>query len=279
MGETKALTPSAERIVDFYGDPIMVALLPNDEVYVPLKPIVDYLGLDWGGQHQRFLRDDLLVRRSALVQVSAADGRTREMLCLPLDLVPGWLFGISPRRVRPELAQKLERYREECFRVLWHAFRPETLATFDDDDLVTDTPVSESTGSLLQIRAMGLAIVQMAEQQLALEQRVTTHDERLRRAAQLFRQFEHRLSDMEGQLQPGATISPAEATALSARVKALAELMSSKQPHTNHYQGIFAELYRRYGVSSYKHIARAQYEDAMRFLEDYRQAVLEAPST
>jgi hypothetical protein len=45
------------------------------------------------------------------------------MLCLPLDLLPGWLFGIQPTRARPELVDKLKRYRRECFRVLWNTLK------------------------------------------------------------------------------------------------------------------------------------------------------------
>ena len=45
----------------------------------------------------------------------------RSVLCLPLHLLPGWLFGIMPSRVKPALASKLHRYRKECFRVLWQA--------------------------------------------------------------------------------------------------------------------------------------------------------------
>jgi hypothetical protein len=37
------------------------------------------------------------------------------------------------------------------------------------------------------------------------------------------------------------------------------------------YQGIFAELYRRFGVSSYKLIPQAKYQAVLTFLDDWRQ--------
>jgi antirepressor protein len=49
------------------------------------------------------------------------------MLCLPIVLLPGWLFGITASRVRPDLHDKIVRYRRECFRVLWAAFKHEIL--------------------------------------------------------------------------------------------------------------------------------------------------------
>jgi ORF6C domain len=55
----------------------------------------------------------------------------------------------------------------------------------------------------------------------------------------------------------------------------LAELITSKDPSKNHYQGIFAELYRRFGVSSYKNIRLDHYEKVLQFLEEWRQATRE----
>lgn len=46
MSEEEAITPRAERIVDFYGDKITVALVGEEELYVPLRALTDYLGLD-----------------------------------------------------------------------------------------------------------------------------------------------------------------------------------------------------------------------------------------
>ncbi len=57
---------------------------------------------------------------------------------------------------------------------------------------------------------------------------------------------------------------------MSDQVKALGELLSGKQPGKNQYQGIFAELYRRFGVSSYKLIRQEQLEAVLAFLEEWR---------
>jgi hypothetical protein len=53
------------------------------------------------------------------------------MLCLPLDHLNGWLFGVDVARVRPELRERMSRYRAECFDVLARHFglsQPEGLA-------------------------------------------------------------------------------------------------------------------------------------------------------
>ena len=53
------------------------------------------------------------------------------MLCLPLDLIPGWLFGIPVGRVKEEIRPKLLRYQRECFRALWDAFKSALLPAMD----------------------------------------------------------------------------------------------------------------------------------------------------
>ncbi len=56
---------------------------------------------------------------------------------------------------------------------------------------------------------------------------------------------------LEARLRPAATIDEEQAAELSSRVKALAQALTAQDSSKNHYQGIFAELYRRFGVSSY----------------------------
>ena len=46
----KALVPLAEKQVEFYGDELTAVLVNihnRSEIYVPVKPIADALGLDW----------------------------------------------------------------------------------------------------------------------------------------------------------------------------------------------------------------------------------------
>ena len=45
------------------------------------------------------------------------------MFSLPLEYLPGYLFGINASRVKPELKEKVIRYQRECFRILWQAFQ------------------------------------------------------------------------------------------------------------------------------------------------------------
>ena len=87
MSEEQHLVPRALREIDFYHDKLIIALVDN-EAYVALRPITEYLDLDWSAQRQRLLRDEVLVRHSSTLTMTGADGRQREMLCLQLEYLP-----------------------------------------------------------------------------------------------------------------------------------------------------------------------------------------------
>ena len=64
MSDEKALIPIEEQKVDFYGDEITTALVNVSGctmMYVPIRPICEYLGLIWSGQFERIQRDPVLV--------------------------------------------------------------------------------------------------------------------------------------------------------------------------------------------------------------------------
>jgi len=197
--------------------------------------------------------------------MTGADGKKREMLCLELEYLPGWLFGISPSRVKSEIAPKLVRYREECFKVLWRAFQTDLLRS--------PSPVPASSTALTQVRDLALAVAQMAEQQIELQGQVITVNARVDRAAVVVGDLQRRLSSVERRVLPPVVISEEQAAEISTIVKALAELMAGKDAGKNHYQGIFGELYRRFGISSYKLIRQEDYQQVLSFLSDWRKSL------
>ncbi len=79
-------------------------------------------------------------------------------------------------------------------------------------------------------------------------------DERLDRAAQVVGQLQQRLGEVERRLDPAGHVTEEQAAEISNRVKALAELLTLKDPSKNHYQSIFGELYRRFRTSSHKFV-------------------------
>lgn len=51
-----------------------------------------------------------------------ADNKEREMVCLAVKFIYGWLFTINPGKVAPEAREAVTRYRRECYDVLYDHF-------------------------------------------------------------------------------------------------------------------------------------------------------------
>ncbi|ACE85838.1 phage antirepressor N-terminal domain-containing protein [Cellvibrio japonicus] len=102
--------------VNFHNDTL--ALVDHDgQPFVPMKPIVENMGLDWASQTVKLgQKFDSVV---AIITTTGGDGKQYEMLCLPLRKIPAWLYSINPNKVKPELRDKIIQYQEECDEVLW----------------------------------------------------------------------------------------------------------------------------------------------------------------
>jgi hypothetical protein len=267
MSNESALVPVEQKAIIFYDDEITAVLVEIDNrqmVYVPLKPICDFLGVDWDGQRQRIHRDPVLsefVKGAVITTAPSASGRgggPQEMLCLPLDYLNGYLFGINANRVRPEIRERLIRYQRECYQVLATAFLEQT---------PQDPKMAAEMQSLLQIRELGRAIMQMAEQQMALTARVD-------KAAIIVGQHEKRLTALERRLSPREAITDEQAADIAEKVKAVAVELTGRDASKNHFQAIFAELHRRFRVSSYKNIRQDQYQAVLDFLDEWLGAAV-----
>lgn len=98
---------------------------------VPIKPICEALGIDFDSQRKKLKDDEDLNSTTVLSTVVAADGKEREMLCLPLEFVFGWLFTINPKNVKPEAQEAVRSYRMQCYRALYKHFT--AYALFNED--------------------------------------------------------------------------------------------------------------------------------------------------
>ncbi len=268
-GKLEVITPLTEKVVDFYGDQIPVAQANGDELYVPLRPLVEAIGLDRGSQQKRIQRDKVMAKRSRLVAMRGVDGRVRDQLCLPLDLLPGWLFGIDTSRVRPEIQDKLDLYREQAFRVLWGAFKGEIMP-------YAAAPATSGLTTAQQTLEMITAMQHLAQQQVEMERRVTNVEGRQETMANYMRGFiedtrkrlqdsDQRVSGLELRLDAGATISEAQAAEIALAVKNVGNALE-QHGSSGGYAKVYSEMYRRYRVSSYKNLSRAKYDEVLAWL-------------
>ncbi|WP_199902908.1 phage antirepressor N-terminal domain-containing protein, partial [Escherichia coli] len=98
--------------VPFHGDSLYV-VNHNGEPYVPMKPIVEGVGLDWKTQYRK-LKQRL---NSCMVEMTIqlpGDTQRRPVICLALRKLAGWLQTISPNKVKLKIRDKVIQYQEEC---------------------------------------------------------------------------------------------------------------------------------------------------------------------
>jgi outer membrane murein-binding lipoprotein Lpp len=91
---------------------------PSD-ARIAVKPICEAIGLAWQSQHAK-LKASPQFDCNDIVMV-AEDGHMRPMTTLPVSQLNGWLFGINPNKVKPEVVQYLTQFQQYCFQALYNA--------------------------------------------------------------------------------------------------------------------------------------------------------------
>ena len=87
--------------------------------YTAIKPICENIGIDWVSQYKRIQRDEVLSSTMVIMTIVAEDGKQREMVSLPIQMLNGWLFGVDSKRVKSEQAKEyLFKYKMECYQAL-----------------------------------------------------------------------------------------------------------------------------------------------------------------
>ncbi|EDX0374353.1 hypothetical protein GTL21_005162 [Salmonella enterica] len=103
--------------VPFYGNSLYV-VNHNGEPYVPMKPIVEGMGMAWQPQYRKITERFKTCIIEMMTQLPG-DNQRRNVICLPLRKLAGWLQTISPNKVKPEIRDKVIRYQNECDDVLY----------------------------------------------------------------------------------------------------------------------------------------------------------------
>lgn len=113
---------NAIQSVDFHGK-IIPTIQHDGKHYVGMKAICENIGLGWQGQHERIRRHVVLQEGVRVIRIPS-NGGEQDMVCLPLEYLNGWLFGVDVTRLKnPGARTALIRYQRECFKVLydyWH---------------------------------------------------------------------------------------------------------------------------------------------------------------
>ena len=264
MSDEKALVPVEQKQVVFYNDEITAVLVDlngEQEVFVPVRPICEFLGVAWSPQLRRINRDPVLSAEVKGVTVTVTPGGKQEMICLPLDYVSGFLFGINASRVDEAVRDRLIRYQRECFKVLAEAFQEGRLTADPGlDELLLQDSDAVQAYKLLQ------AMVKLARNQILIEAQIGKHATKLADHDQRLEEIESTLGDSS------RNVTPDQASQISQAVKTVA-MKLSKASGRNEYGGVYGELYRKFGITSYKQLPAAKFEQAMNWLNEWREGV------
>jgi hypothetical protein len=245
-----------QKEVTFYGDQIVAVQEPGSgAIYVPLARLCDNLGIARNRQAQRIREHPVL---SAGMQSLSLDtpGGPQEAQCMRLDLIPLWLSGVNANRVGEDVREKLIRYQAEVAAVLWAAFKHEILPPGE--------PAAGLSGAQLAYE-LATAIQNLARDQMEMERRIAA---RLDSAAHWARQVEGRIAAIELALSDTAPITDAQAGELALAVKTVAAALEAAGT-PNGYQRVYAEMYRRYSIASYRRMPRDHYDDALAWLKTW----------
>lgn len=108
--------------VNFRGDELY-GFKQDDGTFLAMKPMVDGIGISWQGQHDRVHRDPILSEGVRVIRIPFGRGGPQDMLCIKLELVNGWLFGIDSSRIKDEaVRERVILYQRECYQVLHDHF-------------------------------------------------------------------------------------------------------------------------------------------------------------
>lgn len=113
---------SKQKISFINGVEISAEVSANGQVYIPVKPICQAIGVQFEAQYHRISRHYILSSTMSTVDIVAADGKTREMICLPLEYVYGWLFTIDANQVIEDRRETVAKYQRECYEILYRHF-------------------------------------------------------------------------------------------------------------------------------------------------------------
>jgi len=280
------LIPREQRHVLIEGEDVLAAWIGERDIYIPLRPMCEALGIVARAQITRIKRDDVMAERLRSLRLDTPGG-SQTVQALHLEAVPLWLAGLEPNRVKEELRPRLRTFKRWVREKVWDAFAAE----MGWAPASPPTMVDPTLMSLQQVAELGRALMSMAEQQMAFqeaitvvhatlsghEQRLAVQEGRMDRAAQVMGETIREVRALKSRLDPDNVITDEQAAELQETIKTIAEELTRQSAATgqqkNYYASLFSELHRRFRVSTYKNLTIEKYEHAMTWLRDYDDAL------
>ena len=129
------MTKNAITTIPFHGANLHVLAGETPEsTMVAMKPVVEGMSLDWGGQHKKLLKHPVLATCISVKETQMPDDdQVREHTFLPLNRFHFWLATIQPLRIADELIRgKVIIFQTEAADVLFDHFFGRAIGHGDD---------------------------------------------------------------------------------------------------------------------------------------------------
>ena len=297
MESSQLPEPVSQADIHFYGDSLTGVMANDNQLYIPLNQMCDSLGLNLDGQSQRIRRSGALKDGLTPLRVTAADGKKYKTICLRVELVPGWLAGISISRMKEaSLREKLLAYQSDLFRVAWAVFGPEKAAVMpaarvealaremavilDRMESIDDavTALYDMLGEQSSVtKAISVLVEGLKAELSALRSDVGNLETR---TAGAFKIASDKLRRIEVKLNPGERITDEQATRLKEGVNHIASEMR-KRGKDRPYAEIWGAFDHYFNVPEYRQLPQGKFTEALDWLTRWETDMLEgkAPET
>jgi hypothetical protein len=247
-----------QKIVEFYEDELIAIRASDGHIYVSLRHLCNALGIDVQAQTRRIRRQNILEKGLQQIPILTPDRGEQQAYVLRVDLVPLLLSGISTKAVSEEVRPKLEQFQEEAAKSLWEAFQEGRLTA----DPSFDELLKHASDDVVEAYQIAQAIMKLARNQVVLEVRIDEHDRQLE-------DYGRRLETIEADMhQEDQYITEGQATQVSQAIRAIAYKIS-ETTGKNEFGRCWGEFYRKFGVSKYRYLSKAKFDEAMKWLNDW----------
>lgn len=90
---------------------------------IPVRPICEILGIDHRKQIERIKKDEIFGQFVYhTVHISEGNLKNKEVFCIPLRYVFGWILSIQSARISPEARPDFLKYKIKCYDALYERF-------------------------------------------------------------------------------------------------------------------------------------------------------------
>ena len=239
----------------FEGEIFDIYFTDNRKFLIPLRPICERLGIDWGSQLRRTKRDPtfdehLFTIKAPLMDVTGF-AREREVTCITAQRLHYWFGGITIIKVKPELRKKIQLFKSEMADAVFAYFRSTSFSEDTLAELDAVLPPEERR------------FFQLMDEARKSKEKIAEHEGRIGKV-------EGRLKELESRMLGTDFINQAQSRQYLNAVNTLGDLLKQRKPQkAAPYAVIHNAVKTEFKCASYQLIPEGQFPYVMSFLADW----------